>query len=699
MEENSQLPSAEEQKEPQNTENLDQTVTPTDQEVTTDVQNKEEAVVETKSDQDSKSVHKETEMNPVSDSSGKDDLVVDKTSLKEEKNEVQQQSTDVKTKEVSDEKEVNYSTLNIGELIVAFKEVTTSDQWLLNHSKIQNINRHFEEKFHADVESTKKAFLEGGGNEIDFFYKPEYKKQFDQLGYEYRKKRRTHFKEQEAAQKVNFERKKAIIEEIKSLIGADENINTIYKNFRTLQESWYSTGPVSRAENQNLWETFKHHVERFYDFLHLNRELRELDFKHNYEEKLKIIERAEALKELPDVMRASRDLNTLHQLWKNDLGPVAKEHREALWKRFQEATKIIQVRRQDYQKDIVGAMKKNLEKKKTLLKEMQDLTAEEPKSHNAWQTALKKFNQLREGFKTIGYVPSKDSKATWNEFREIGRDFMQKKNVFYKNQKQEYNQNIEAKKGLIAKSKGILEDPQWDQMVQQMKTIQKEWKSVGFVPRKLDNKLWSEFSEVHKTFFDRIKSGYQHLSPEQEALEKQKLAAIELLKQTEFSEDPEKLLAELTESWQQWNAIAKIGGQTEFELNKNFSTALSKAIGKASLDKKEQKEVLFKLDSILLQNDPNKLQKELNEIKSSLSKLKTERTQLENNLEFFSHSSSENPLYKNVEKQIKSCQTKIDKTQEEYIRLKQIKNAQIKLANQQAEDALENEENHESEGD
>ena len=152
MEENSQLPSAEEQKEPQSTENLDQTVTPTDQEVTTDVQNKEEAVVETKSDQDSKSVHKETEMNPVSDSSGKDDLVVDKTSLKEEKNEVQQQSTDVKTKEVSDEKEVNYSTLNIGELIVAFKEVTTSDQWLRNHSKIQNINRHFEEKFHADVE-------------------------------------------------------------------------------------------------------------------------------------------------------------------------------------------------------------------------------------------------------------------------------------------------------------------------------------------------------------------------------------------------------------------------------------------------------------------------------------------------------------------------------------------------------------------
>lgn len=700
MEEQSQQPGAEEQKEPQNTQNPDQAVTPPNQEATTDAKEEQEIVKEANVVEENNSAEKEIEQNLVDESTDKEeDAVKEASSAEEENKEELQESATPKTKEAPAEKEINYSKLGIEELIQAFKEITTSEQWLRSHSKIQNINRCFEEKFHKDVESNKKAFLEGGGNEIDFFYKPEYKKQFDQLGFEYRKKRRTHFKEQEAAHKVNLERKKAIIEEIKSLIGADENINTIYKNFRTLQESWYGTGPVSRSENQNLWETFKHHVERFYDFLHLNRELRELDFKHNYEEKLKIIERAEALKDLPDVMRASRDLNTLHQLWKNDLGPVAKEHREALWKRFQEATKIIQTRRQEYQKDIVGAMKENLEKKKILLKEMQQLTIEEPRSHNAWQSALKKFNQLRENFKTIGYVPSKESKVTWQEFREIGRDFMQKKNVFYKNQKQEYNQNIEAKKELILKSKNILEDSEWNLKVQEMKTIQKEWKSVGFVPRKLDNKLWFEFSEVHKTFFDRIKSGYQHLNPEQEVLQHKKLAAIALLSKTKFSEDPEKLLSELTESWQQWNAIPKIGGQTEFELNKTFSSSLSKVIGKISLDKKAQKEVMFKLDSILLQNDPHKLQKELNEIKSSLSKLKTERTQLENNLEFFTHSSAENPLYKNVEKQIKSCQTKIDKAQEEYIRLKQIKNAQIKLANQEAEEAGTNEENQESETD
>ena len=696
MEENSQQPGAEEQKEPQNTNNLDlDKATPTDHKIKTVAFNDEKAVekvqkttlpeeqIQTNKENINKSVDKSSDKMYISEEETK--------SSKDEK-----EKSNKKIIEDLPPKEVDFSKLSINELIEAFKKITTGKQWLRSYSHIQSINRLYEEKFHADFEATKKVFIDNGGNEIDFLFKPEYKKQFDQFSYEYKNQRRNYFKEQEAAHKVNLEHKKAIIEEIKALVGADKNIDIIYRSFRTLQESWYSTGPVSRSENQNLWETYKHHVERFYDFLHLNRELRELDFKHNYEEKLKIIERAEVLKNLPDVIRASRDLNILHQLWKNDLGPVAKEHREVLWKRFQEATKIIQVRRQEYQKDITVAMKENFEKKKTLLKEMQKLAENEPQSHNAWQTTLEKFNKFRDDFKNIGYLQSKESKVTWQEFREIGRDFMQKKNIFYKKQKQEYNQSIDAKKGLIEKSKTILNSSEWDSMVLKMKDIQKKWKSIGFVPKKLENKLWSEFSKVHKTYFDRIKSGYQHLSSEQEVLQNEKLDAIEILKSTKFSEDSEKLIFELTKIWQNWNGISKIGGQTEFELNKNFSTTLYIAISKLNLDKIALKQVKFKLDSILLQNDPNKLQKKLNEVKSNLSKLKTEHTQLENNLDFFSHSSSENPLYKNVEKQIKSCQTKIDKAQEEYIHIKQIKNAQIKLANQRVEKLNDKEENQES---
>ena len=657
MEENSQKPSAEEQNEPQNT--------PTSPNGATD------------------SVEKQVPINTPAEV----EIDLETKTAAEEAEEIKKKETKTEVTSESSEEAVDYSSMSIEQLISAYKELSTSDHWLKNHSTIQTLGQIFEEKFHADVEANKKAFLDGGGAEIDFFYKPEYKAEFDQVGYEYRKKRRSHYKDQEASQKVNLERKKAIIEEIKALIGADQNINAIYKTFRTLQESWYSTGPVSRSESNNLWETFKHHVERFYDFLHLNRELRDLDYKHNYEEKLKIIEKAEALQEVPDILHASRDLNTLHQLWKNDLGPVAKEHREELWKRFQDASKVIQSRRQEYQKDIAGAMKKNLEKKMDLLKEMKALVENKAETHNAWQKALKRFNELRNDFKSIGHVPTKESKISWQEFRDLGRAFMHEKNIFYKNQKQQYNQNIDAKKGLITLSKEILDSANWDTKVQEMKTIQKDWKGIGFVPRKLDNKLWSEFSEIHKVYFDRIKTGYQHLSEEQETIQKEKRAFLKKIKSTKFSKEPETLQTELKDLWDSWNTLPKIGGQTEVEMNKEFSNSLTKIVNEVKMDAKTQKEVLLGLNSILLNNNPEKLQKELNEVKATLVRLKTERTQLQNNLEFFSDSSSENPLYKNVEKQINDCQSKVDEVQEEYIRLKQIKNAQIKRSKlEQAEE-------------
>ena len=593
-------------------------------------------------------------------------------------------------------KEINISELSIDALVDLLSNVTTRDDWFKNHKQIQSINSVFEEKFQADLEINKQSFIKEGGNEIDFYFKPEYKKKFDQIGYDYREKRRNHYKSQEATQKVNLEKKKAIIEEIKNLINIEQNINTIYNSFRALQESWYNTGPIPRADNQNIWETYKHHVERFYDFLHLNRELRDLDFKHNYEEKLKIIEQAEALQQVPDIVRASRDLNTLHQLWKNDLGPVAKEHSEDLWNRFQEASRVIQSKRQAYQKDMVGAMKENLEKKETLLKEMKSLTESPLDTHKAWQNAINKYNKLREDFKTIGYVPAKESKATWQEFRDIGREFMRLKNVFYKEQKKEYNQNIDGKKALIEKSKAIVESETWESRVQEMKDLQKEWRGVGFVPRKLDNKLWDEFSEVQKIFFDRLKTGFQHLSSEQEAMQKEKLAQIDKLKTFTFSSDIKVLKEEYNNFWDTWKAISRLDTGNQEKINYSFSNALLAGVKKVELDKDAKNEVLINLNALILQGDSKRLQQELQTARTNVSTLKAELTQLENNLAFFSNSSSENPLFKNVEKQIKSCQNKIDKATEDHIRLKQIRNSQEKSAKKAAENVeQDNEESSE----
>ena len=632
--------------------------------------------------------------NETSKTEGKKELVtVSKTAIKVvKKTKVKSEETEHNKENDLSSPEVDLSSLTLEALIDKFELIVSGERWIKHHNDVQTINKLFEEKFQKDLETQKKSFTDGGGNEIDFFYKPEYKKRFDEIGYDYRKKRREHYKDQEVTQKVNLERKQALIEEIKSLINIDQNINTIYKTFRTLQENWYNIGMVPRTESQNLWETYKHHVEKFYDFLHLNRELRDLDYKHNYEEKLKIIEQAEILQEVGDVLRASRDLNTLHQLWKNDLGPVAKEHRDVLWARFQEASKVIQVKRQAYQKDMVGAMKENLYSKETLLKEMKTLSEPAPKNHKEWQNAINRFNTLRDQFKGVGYVPAKESKTTWQKFREIGREFMQLKNVFYKDQKKEYNQNIDEKKNLIQTSKEILESETWDSKTQEMKDIQSQWRTIGFVPRKLDNKFWTEFSDIHKVYFDRLKSGYQKLSPEQETLHKEKLNHIEKLKAAKFSNNLDTLKKEYLDYWDSWQAFSRLDSSKDEKMNLSFSNTLLAVVKKVAIEKKAKKEVLNDLNLLILQSDPDRLQQELQEARTIVNSLKSELTQLENNLEFFSNSSSENPLFKNVEKQIKSCQNKISKAQEDYIRLKQVKNSQDKSARKTSSQELESSE-------
>ena len=631
----------------------------------------EKNTIRSGADDQTKPQKKETKQEEVSESSEQADIN-EVTSVKLEEKNVYLE----KKNQLPDQ--IDLSKLSIDSLINLFSDVTSSENWLKTSKQIQDITNAFEEKFLNDLNSNKKKFIDEGGNEIDFYFKPKYKEEFDQIGYDYRKKRRDHYKSQEATYRVNLEKKIAIIEEIKNLINVEQNINTIYNSFRALQESWYNTGPIPRADNQNIWETYKHHVERFYDFLHLNRELRDLDYKHNYKEKIKIIVQAEALQHIPDILKASHELNTLHKLWKNDLGPVAKEHSEDLWKRFQEASRVIQSKRHAYQKDMVGAMRENLVKKKSLLKEMKSLTESQLDNHKTWQNAINQHNKLREEFKKIGYVPAKESKATWQEFREIGREFMRQKNVFYKDQKKDYNQNIDLKKALIEKSKSIIESENWESLSQEMKEIQKEWRVIGFVPRKLDNKLWIEFSDVQKIFFDRLKSGYQRLSSEQEAMQKEKLVQIEKLKAFTFSPDIETLKEEYHNFWDTWKAISRLDTGDQEKINLSFSNTLIDGVKNVKLNNKDKSEILIDLNALILQGDSKRLQQELNKVRTTISVLKTELIQLENNLTFFSNSSSENPLFKNVEKQIKSCQNKIDKATEVYIRLKQIRNSQEK---------------------
>jgi len=373
-------------------------------------------------------------------------------------------------------------------------------QRLLRTEKVQAIKRHvdgikheFNLKFQEFLEHKKEDFISSGGNEVDFRYNSVTKRQFNELYKDYREKRNQYYKNLEKGHKENLIERLAIIEELKGLVNVEEDINTTYKNFKDIQERWRNAGPVPRTHYNDVWKTYHHHIEIFYDFLHINRELRDLDFKHNLGEKTKIVERAEALAQEPDLNKAFRELQTLHKIWKEDIGPVGQEHREAIWDRFSAATKVLHQRRQDHYKDLEKSYEQNLVKKQEIIADISKIAENIANNHRALQQQIKKIEELRNAFFKAGKVPQKVNEATWAAFKEAVRGFNRAKNAYYKNLKGEQQQNLDKKRALLNMAVSLKDSEDWDTTTQEMKRIQSEWKKIGHVPRKFSDKIWKEF--------------------------------------------------------------------------------------------------------------------------------------------------------------------------------------------------------------
>ena len=543
--------------------------------------------------------------------------------------------------------EYHLEKLDLEGLTKELKRVVNHSDWMFKNKRVQEITTAFKRKLDALIDEKKEAFLKEGGSEMDFYFKPSSKNEFDALVRDYRKKRQKHLKEVEASQKVNLEKKKEIIEELKSLIDVEGTINTTYQRFKFLRQSWYETGPVPKFQSQDIWRTYKHHTERFYDFLHLNKELRELDFKHNYEEKLKIIEQAEKLVEEADIVKASSDLNRLHRLWKDDLGPVAREHREALWSRFQAATKTIHKRRQEFRKNMEANLKTNLANKNAILEQMRVLSDSEYETHNKWQKALKELNTLSEAFKNEGYVPAAQGKKLWRSFREFRGKFAKNKNLFYKTQKAAYKVYAEQKRKLIVALKEILEQDNWNQYREEVKKIQEAWKQIGFVPRKTEQPLWEEFRDLSQAYFDRLRSGYEKVTGEDKGILEEKQKFLNTLEEELFPEKTEAVLERVKDIYASWNEIGTFSTAQESKTNTSLLKTITSLVNKVKMDASKKEELIFESKKIVYQSDLDNIQEELKKLNEQVRSARTEISQLENNFQFFSASTDQsNPLYK-----------------------------------------------------
>ena len=546
-------------------------------------------------------------------------------------------------------------SLDLDEYPTYLDKLLKQSDWIKQNDSVNILKNDFENKFKLILEKKKIEFINNGGNEIDFHFTPGYKKDFNELLRNYKTKKNQYFKDLTNKQKVNLDRKKEIIEEIKKLIDKSQHDNNTYKNFKNLQEAFHNVGHVPRNESNNIWQTYKFHVERFYGLLHLNRELRDIDYRNNFKEKIKIIEKAEKLAEIENIHIAIRELNNLHRLWKSELGPVSRDKREELWKRFQKATKQIHEQKNKYIKNIDSIRTKNYETKTELVTEIKKISENKITNHNKWQNSIKKVEELKNKFISIGNVPKEKNKDLWNSFRDATRMFNKEKNNFYKNLKILEKKSIESKQKLIDEVENILNKEDWRNHIERIKEIQSEWKNSGRVSKKYSEKLWSEFKSKTNDYFDKFKNKNKSLNDKEIKIIKEQKDFIEKLNSEKIPLTPKKYETFILDKSLVWNEIRNddIGNQEKLVLKflSDKWNEISLPKSKLLLKKYETRLYFIKNNEKLINDEHNSLRKKIEDIRSELN-------QLENNLDFFSESSTNNPLLVEVNNKIKELNTK-----------------------------------------
>lgn len=596
------------------------------------------------------------------------DLLVDE--IEESNAEDAEDESNIERHTIEDQ---DYHSMSMEQLADEFESLLKNKKVQTIKSHVDEIKTEFNSKFSEILEEKKEDFLSEGGSEIDFFYSSPLKKRFNALYKDYKNSLNAYYKTLETNLKSNLENRLRIIEDIKGLINVEENINTTYKHFKDLQEEWRTAGPIPRDKYNNAWNTYHHHVEIFYDFLHLNRDLRDMDFKHNLDQKLKIIDRAEELAKDDNSNRAFRELQVLHKMWKEDLGPVDKEHREAIWERFSNATKTIHDKRQAYYADVDKAHEANLEKKEAIIAKIEEIAKDDVSSHQAWQNKIKVIEGLRTEFFNAGKVPIKVNEATWAKFKSAVRTFNKKKNSYYKSLKKDQYTNLQQKLELIKTAEDHKDSDDFETVTPLMKKIQNEWKNIGHVPRKDSDKIWKRFKAACNHYFDKLNSQRNAADKDQlEAFDK-KAKLLDELKELKLSGTPEQDLETIKQKTEEWNALGQVPQNKRF-IEGKFNKTVDGLFNNLKMDKSDVEMIKFenKLEHLSQPDDTRLLDNEHHFIRKKIDEVRAEINQLENNLQFFSNIDESNPLVKDVLKNIKNHKDNLAVWEEKFKKLKEL---------------------------
>ena len=491
----------------------------------------------------------------------------------------------------------------------------------------------------AEREAKLKAYLNAGGDPEQYQYTPDEQEEAfkAEMGI-IKEKRAKIFKEQEAEKQENLTKKLAIIDRIKAMVTTPDEANKNYKEFKALQEQWREIKNVPADKANELWRNYQLYVEQFYDMLRLNSEAREYDFKKNLELKTALCEAAEKLADEEDVISAFHQLQKLHQEYR-EIGPVAKEQREEIWNRFKAASSVINKRHQQHFEGVRAKEEDNLARKTVLCEKVEAIAAEENKGSGDWEKHTKQIIDIQTEWKTIGFAPQKMNVKIFERFRAACDDFFGRKAAYFKGLKETFKENAEKKRALIEKAKELQASTDWKSTSDKFIALQKEWKTIGMVPKKLGDQLWEEFLAACNTFFEaRNAAGAGARGEERENLEK-KLGIIEQLKAlaTETGEEVAEKVQKLVD---EYNTVGHVPYKEKDKLYKEYHAVLDKLYKDLNISVAKRKLNNFKQNlKSVAERGENALDNERTRLFRQYENLKSEIQTYENNLGFLNASS------------------------------------------------------------
>ena len=566
---------------------------------------------------------------------------------------------------------VDYSSFSTNELVETLALLIENRPPAEIRGDIDRIKTLFYKKLKIETEERKKKFLDEGGKieEYRSWVDPQEIK-VKHLLEKYKERKSDFNRVQEAEKFENLKKKYDIIDRIKELVNREESINKTFQEFRSLQNDWHSIGIVPQSALKDLWENYHHNVEIFYDYIKINKELRDLDLKKNLEAKILLCEKAEELFLEPNPVNAFKLLQEYHNQWR-EIGPVPQESKNEIWERFKEATAQINKRHHEYFEKQKEEQRKNLGAKIAICEEVEAINVLEIRNFKEFDEKAEKIIALQKMWRTIGFAPKKQNNKVYQRFRDACDTFFEKKRGFYANNKEQQQNNLQLKIELCIQAEALQDNTDWKTTSDALIRLQKEWKEIGPVPRKQSEKCWKRFRKACDHFFNKKAEHFAELDTSYEDNLKEKLTLIDELEKFEPGTDVQAAFERLKEIQKKWTEIGFVPFNMKDEITNRYRNALNKEFDKLKIGDEDKSILKYKNKLENLRANPKASRKLRNERDKFVTKIKQFEGDIvlwENNIGFFAKSPNAETMIHEVEEKIDHAK-KMIKTLEEKVKM------------------------------